>query len=411
MKGGKIVTPRTSFVATQSQCAAAGQRSRAPTLLAAAVVLGALLVIVIAARMSGHIFAFPANVADAPHEDLIVFYSLREFLLTHELAQAYDPEIYCSFLKAGAYQLPFLNPPYAAFIMAPLGMASYGGAKSILFALSIAATIGVVRLCRFKSIAIYIAAVFSPALFNALYITQLGPLLAFATLFALMNGKSRPLLAALAITLVAIKPQYGLMIPVFLAAAGAWRTILYTVVLLSLAVFAAVMAFGADAFVAFFSLGAYLPTGPGGPPQVASATIGQLFAKIGAPGEIGIAAQMAAIGAAAIVTWIAVKTLPFQRAAGLAMIMSLVAAPSAWSYDWNFVLAAILMLGAGQRWPLWLQAIAALAWIAPLASFLSLSAILPNITLVLLAGALSWRELGAPIASAPAARTGVGAGA
>ncbi|MCA8890194.1 MAG: DUF2029 domain-containing protein [Parvularculaceae bacterium] len=371
----------------------------------ALIIVSALASCLVAILFSDHVFAFPARVVDAPPEDLVVFHSISDFLERHSLAAAYDPDIFRNYLPEGRQAFLWLNPPHAVFFFSPLGALPYGVAKAILYAISALAMFGVCRLSGVKDNAIIAAAVLSPGMLAFAFTTQLGPILALLIIVALTQSKTRPILAGLAIAVATIKPQYGLLVPVFLIATGAWRAFAVAAITSSLLALASVVCFGFDSWIAFVQSTGLSPTGPGGSPQLFSATIGQLFAKIGAPAGIAIAAQLVAIGVAARLIWAAAKTLPLERAAGLAMILSLVAAPSAWTYDWAFVMAAILMLAKGQHWPLRLQLIAGAAWMAPLAVFLSSPAATPNLALIALAAALTWREFGGFRPSAHTTRT------
>ena len=71
---------------------------------------------------------------------------------------------------------------------------------------------------------------------------------------ALIQLDRRPLLAGLLIGLLAYKPQFGLLIPLVLAASGRWRAFFAaaaTVIVLALLV---TLAFGVDVWTAFLPL-------------------------------------------------------------------------------------------------------------------------------------------------------------
>src|SRR5579863_1843942 len=69
---------------------------------------------------------------------------------------------------------------------------------------------------------------------------------------ALVILDRRPLLAGILFGLLAYKPQFGLMIPIALAAGGYWRTIVAAAITVALLTLAATLAFGVQVWHAFF---------------------------------------------------------------------------------------------------------------------------------------------------------------
>ena len=71
--------------------------------------------------------------------------------------------------------------------------------------------------------------------------------------FALVQPRPRPIVAGILFGLLAYKPQFGLMIPLVLAATGRWRTMLAAAATVAALALAATLAFGIETWRAFFA--------------------------------------------------------------------------------------------------------------------------------------------------------------
>src|SRR4051794_38865919 len=91
-----------------------------------------------------------------------------------------------------------------------------------------------------------------PAVFVNLGHGHNGFLTAALIGFALIHLDVRPILAGILFGLLAYKPQFGLMIPLVLAATGRWRTIFAAAATILALVLAVSFAFGFDTWRAFF---------------------------------------------------------------------------------------------------------------------------------------------------------------
>lgn len=173
-----------------------------------------------------------------------------------------------------------------------------------------------------------------------------------------------------ALSLLTVKPQYGLIAPVLLAARGDWRA------------FAAAAAF--SLILAGISFAAY-----GGAPWQAfidSATTDALQAHAGRIhrdmrttaqavgmldfdlGARNLAQGLVALGAATA-TFFAARRWRRDAAIGFALIASAAASPSLWVYDWPMFFAGLLLLARDDlRMQPHLPLLAGLLWIAPLYS-------------------------------------------
>ncbi|MBG6177143.1 hypothetical protein IWQ55_004806 [Labrenzia sp. EL_208] len=316
----------------------------------------------------GGLFDFHADLSLVQREDFVAFYRAGELALSGQAADAYDPAIFSERFSEKNENLLFLNPPHALLLFEPLAYFSYPVAKLIGMAVFSACFFGMIHLVRPGLAAWpYVFMLLSPGAYYAFQLLQLSPLITFLLLFAMLHSRDRPVLSGLALALVTIKPQYGLLIPVFLAANRDWRTIFYaalgTATLISLSVgvyglglwetFLASMRDGAHSFQFSANHGMM-------------STIGSSFGKWGASAEIRMATQVLSIVLAAFTVWFSVRLLPRQRAVAVSLFAIALAAPSFMFYDWLFYsVALILVVKEVPRWPLMLQASAALLWISP----------------------------------------------
>ncbi len=153
----------------------------------------------------------------------------------------------------------WLYPPVFFLVAAPLAampyplaLAVWQGATLALYFLVIAAILRAARE-RQRIIAdnwLLVAAAF-PAVFVNLGHGQNGFLTAALLGAALVNLPRRPILAGMLMGLLCYKPQFALLFPVALLAAGQWRAIAAAGVTVIVLVAVSYLAFGADAWAGF----------------------------------------------------------------------------------------------------------------------------------------------------------------
>jgi hypothetical protein len=146
--------------------------------------------------------------------------------------------------------LAWLNPPHFFFAVVPLHGLSYAWAWaswvvicSTVFALAIRAVL--------PGPAAIIAGFCAPAVLITLVIGQNGLLVAALMAWTLALLDRRPLAAGVALGLLTIKPQFGLILPLVLVATGRWRVILVASGTAILAALASLAAFGPETWLAF----------------------------------------------------------------------------------------------------------------------------------------------------------------
>ena len=152
--------------------------------------------------------------------DFVVFWSVAVLAGDGQPAGLYDP----AFFQAHAAALfarelllyVWVHPPPMLLVVLPLGLAPY------LWALGAWSVAG---LAAWWLAARRHALLLAPAVFINLLAGQAGLLLGALSLAALRLLGRRPVLAGVCIGWLAVKPHLGLMLPVALLAARAWRAI------------------------------------------------------------------------------------------------------------------------------------------------------------------------------------------
>lgn len=317
---------------------------------------------------AGKIFSLPPNAAEAGAEDLVAFFRTADMAAEGRAADAYDAGAFREGLSDRHDGMLWLNPPHALLLVAPLDGASYAAAKITILALTFLSLVLIALLARAPCWMAAALAV-SPAAFASLLVMQTGALVALGLLSAFLLAKSRPLAAGLILALLTVKPQYGLIAPVFLAALGYWRALGGAALLTTSLIGLSVAAYGVSPWAAFIESiagGAISVHGANLHRDMVSA--GSSLMKLGA-GDFSIVGQAVALFACAAVTCIAARRFQREAAIGIALVASAAASPSLWVYDWPLVAAGLYMLlRSSAPWPPLMQAGAGLLWLGPLYS-------------------------------------------
>ena len=212
-----------------------------------------------------------------------------------------------------------------------------------------------------------------PAVFVNLGHGHNGFLTAALFIGALLQLDRRPILAGILFGLIAYKPQFGMLVPLVLAASGRWRAFAaaaVTVVVLALAV---TLTFGVDVWRAFFASMQFtrevvLERGDTGWHKIQSVFSWVRMWGGGVPLAYLIQATVSAAIAAALV-WLWRSTASFPVKAAALLIGTLLATPYSLDYDLMLLAPAIawLVMEASQRGfaPFEKTMLAAL-WLVPL---------------------------------------------
>ena len=307
------------------------------------------------------------------NSDFMAFWSFPRFAAAHHVAQIYSATALQAFQQALYPGFDSFYPYlYAPTLLLPtwwLKWLSYGWAEIIWTVAGIATLAAAVPLAFPRARwAVLVALLASPA---ALITAATGET-AFFTTALLLAGfgalPKRPALAGIAFGLLTLKPQLGILIPVFLLARGEWRAIA-TASLTALALAGlSCLAFPPDLwriwvhtlpqyqawYFASKSLNLNIIVTPA-----------SNLVTLGVPQNIAWAVQIGCfLAVAAVVAWLA-RRAPYRLAVAAVLTGTFLAQPHAYAYD-SVTLTAALALCATERpaaWQLWL---AALVYLGPL---------------------------------------------
>jgi alpha-1,2-mannosyltransferase len=190
---------------------------------------------------------------------------------------------------------------------------------------------------------------------------------------AVVQLERRPITAGVLFGLLAYKPQFALMIPLALVAAGRWRTFAAATVTVAALAIATTLAFGWQVWPAFldstrFARQVALEQGDTGWYKIQSVFA---WARMwGAPIPLAYAIQgtlTAVLGAALIVLWRSTTSSPLKAAA--LCLAALLATPYSFDYDMMVLAPAIAFLvvdGQMRGFGAWEKTALAALWLVPL---------------------------------------------
>ncbi len=314
------------------------------------------------------ILTLSSSIETASSEDLVAFWRAAALALKGQLAAAYDPDFFRAPFNPPNDQKLWLNPPHAALLLAPLALVSYGTAKGFLLGATVAALLLIARLTA-PQFLLYCLILASPAAFASLLVYQVGPFIALGLGYALLVADRRPILCGLVLALLTMKPQYGLLAPLFLAATGNWRAIGAAAAFTALFCALSVAAFGVEAWRAFFASLSGAHTEHAARIMRDMVAIHETVGKLGGSAALRSIAQVGAMAAAPVTVIIVARAWPREAAVGLVLLLSAFVSPSLWVYDWPIVAAGLFLLAtAAAPWPPAVQFLAALLWASPLFS-------------------------------------------
>jgi len=272
-------------------------------------------------------------------------------------------------------------PPFFLFVAAPLALLPYGlalavwqAATLLLYLLTIRTIIAPLREARAISDSLWLLlALAFPAVLINIGHGQNGFLTAALMGSALVLLDRKPVLAGILFGLLVYKPQYGLMIPVALAASARWKTFAAaaaTVVVLAVVI---TLVFGASIWSAFlasteFTRSVVLEQGNTGWYKIQSVFA---WARMwGASITIAYALQ----GLATIAAGIAVFRLwrsaaPFPAKAAALCLATILGTPYSFDYDMMVLAPAIAFLvvdGAKRGFAAYEKTALAALWLVPL---------------------------------------------
>lgn len=280
--------------------------------------------------------------------DFFALWSYGRILMAHPAAALYDHAGLRAMQVAmgmdPAIQNPFPYPPVFMVLVWPLGLLPFGASYFAWIGLTLAAFVAAVAAPRFQRLTVALAVLAPVATVNVVA-GQSGFLSGALLLGGMRLASSRPWLAGMLIGLLSYKPQLGLLIPVALVAAGAWRTVAAAALtVLALAAVTCAL-FGPSIWLV------WLAALPGYAEMFAAKdalhrlepTVLANLLLLGVPGGIAQAGQVLAACAMAVVTWLAFRRGVTPAAIAVLAAATFLATPHALVYDLPVVTAAALV--------------------------------------------------------------------
>jgi arabinofuranan 3-O-arabinosyltransferase len=245
-------------------------------------------------------------------------------------------------------------PPIIFLILAPLGLLSFVAAFLIWEAVPLLGCVAVVFLIvrRPAAMALVLA---SP--FGAQDIRWASNGLLVSSLFgaALLALERRPVLAGVFIGCLTYKPQFGVLIPVALAAARQWRAFASAAVSAALLVGVSVAAFGIEPWIAFprgFFANAgdvLLQESQRKATWGSVQTVYGLVRALGGSAALAWVAQGCAATGVAVIVWLVWRSpARYGLKAALLSAATLIATPYAWAHDLTVIAIPVAFLARDQ---------------------------------------------------------------
>jgi alpha-1,2-mannosyltransferase len=298
--------------------------------------------------------------------DFSSFYAAGSLALEGRAGEVYDMAAHYAreqqIFGAATPYYGWLYPPLFLFVVTPLALLPYPVAllawQGATFALYLAVIAAMMRrLTREDGMIARLwwpAAAAFPAAFINLGHGQNGFLTAGLLGAALIALPKRPLLSGVLFGLLAYKPQFGLLIPVALMAAGQWRIIIAAGVTVLALAGAAALAFGADIWWLFAASAETSRTLLLEQGNVGFEKLQSVFAALRMlGGGIALAYVVQAAASAAVIVslaWIWRACGDRDLKAALLIIATLLASPHVLDYDLT-ILAPALAFIVVSRWP------------------------------------------------------------
>ncbi len=315
------------------------------------------------------IFDFRSGFDEIFREDFVAFYRAGMLAQNGQAALAYNPEFFAKPFSEGNKNLLFLNPPHAFLFFEPLAYFSYPVARGMGLLTNLAAIYGIVRIADLNlGPGPYILTLLTYSCLWSFTLLQISPIIIFLVVYALVYGQRQPVLSGIALSLATLKPQFGLLVPVFLLAQKDWRTFFVagfaTTALVGLSIFK----YGLPVWEVFLS------SAMGGSHashlnQVYSGmiTVSHSLGKLSVADEDRTLAQILAVLVCGGWVLYVGRTLGRQAAVPVVIMAMCAASPSSFFYDWLMLCSGMLLfLKYNPAWPVHLQITAGILWTAPL---------------------------------------------
>ena len=266
----------------------------------------------------------------------------------------------------------FHYPPIYLLIIAPLALIPYAWSLLVWTAATFAPYLATMWKIEPERDSIWLAIAFPGALVN-LTNGQNGFLTLALLGGALLSLERRPILAGVMFGLMSYKPQYGLLVPIFLIATGRWRTIAAAALTVALLGALSFVMFGAQTWQAFFSSIAFtrhvvLEQGGSGFEKLQSAFAAARLWGFSVATAYAFQAAISLIAAAAVI-WIWRRTPKFELHAAALATGVLLMTPYMMDYDLVILalpIAWIALAGRASGFLPYEKSLLAFVWLLPL---------------------------------------------
>lgn len=287
--------------------------------------------------------------------DFLAFWSASVLALGGEPLAAYDAARHAAMGAAaiggpGAESLPWLSPPHFLLLLMPFSLLPYPWAWALWSALT---AIPFALACRavLPVRGAWIIGLATPGAMLCMAVGQTGLLTSALAATTLVAMERRPVLAGMALGLLTLKPQFGLLFPVFLAFGGRWVAFAAATVTFLLLTGLAAWAFGPAIWPAFAeslprSAALLLRDGATGFGKLHSA-YGVVRAQGGGDVAGWIAQGLVMAGAALATLRLWRRSGPPEARNAATMACCLLGTPYVYVFEMAFVTLGVMFLAAG----------------------------------------------------------------
>lgn len=309
--------------------------------------------------------------------DFVNFWSAGRLVLLGWVDKGYDPATYKALLAQWFAAVEFTNlsyPPSLLPLVTPFALLPYFAAYAIWQVLGVAAFFWAClgRLPRRADGLLLPALILAPVLISNLVFGQIALFMCALFVGALRVMPGRPMLAGVLFGIMTVKPQIGVLVPVFLLATGAWRTIAAACVTALVLFAVSVLSFGLEPWKAYLTTTAQMQwsyiLAMKGFYAYHMTTPYAAFWSLGAPVQSALAGQWIVTAAVVLITAVTARSkAPGPLKAAILTSGTVLAIPYSLAHDLAIPLAALVWyLSTLEKKPNWASLIAAGGlWLMP----------------------------------------------
>ena len=284
--------------------------------------------------------------------DFVAFWGAARAILDGLLMDIYRPDYFEIWLKENILEMERFGmtwhyPPTYIFFILPLSFLPYvpgyilwTGGTFALFLFTLKKTLNL----RWPAILIILCL---PVCYNAVITGQNGFITATLLTGAALLPDRRPLVAGLCAGLLAIKPQFAVLLPFAFIAASCWKAFAYAAISTTIIVLASVFAFGFESWIGFFNAVFGVLDGVKGAiyPLHKMPTVYAALANSGVPSTIAMPLQiMTALLAIAFVFYAWWRVKDTELRAGLLCACVFLCTPFAYFYEMTLLIPPTVIL-------------------------------------------------------------------